>query len=195
MTRPASPNNVAASSAATSAWANSVVDAVNAVLNDVYGAVNLTIPYTAITGVFGVATASVAAFGDAATAGVGTSPSRDDHGHGMPALGATVTTQAVGDAAVPGAAVTPSKSDHKHAMPAFGAVTAQTTAGAASTNGVSVALSRTDHAHGTPAAVTLASLVAAAAYDTPATADGGKRIYVGDATPTGASEGDVWVKQ
>lgn len=44
------------------------------------------------------------------------------------------------------------------------------------------------HAH------TLAALGAAAAYDTPATADGGKRVYVGSAAPTGMSEGDIWVK-
>lgn len=33
-----------------------------------------------------------------------------------------------------------------------------------------------------------------AAYDTPETAAGGKRIYVGTDTPTGMSEGDIWIK-
>lgn len=41
---------------------------------------------------------------------------------------------------------------------------------------------------------TLAALGAAAAYNSPATAAGGKRVYTGTATPTGMSEGDIWVK-
>lgn len=49
------------------------------------------------------------------------------------------------------------------------------------------------HATGSSDPVTPAAIGAASAYDTPATADGGKRIYVGSATPTGASEGDVWI--
>ncbi len=193
MPRPASPSNVAASSAATSAWANEVVDAVNAVLDDIYGAVNLEIPWTAITTPFAATLPTTAAFGDAASAGVGTNPARVDHVHGMPALGATVTTQAVGDAANAGAAVTPSKSDHKHGMPAFGAVTAETVAGTSAANGVSASLARADHAHGNPAAPTAASLNVPTTKNTPSTATT-RVVFVGSATPTGPAEGDVWVQ-
>lgn len=49
------------------------------------------------------------------------------------------------------------------------------------------------HATGGADALTPANIGGTAAYNTPATAAGGKRVYVGTATPTGASEGDIWV--
>jgi hypothetical protein len=78
-------------------------------------------------------------------------------------------------------------------MPAFGAVTAEPTAGSASGNGSAATLARSDHAHGNPAAPTPTSLNVPSTYNTPATATT-RRIYVGTATPTGASEGDIWIK-
>lgn len=53
MTRPNSPAAVAANSEATSAWANDVVDGINAILDDIYGAAvgaALAIPWASITG-------------------------------------------------------------------------------------------------------------------------------------------------
>lgn len=171
---------------------------------------------------FGTPGASAA--GDTADAGTSANVSRADHRHSRegfatPALGlstaasagvagthirsdatiaafdATVpVTQAVGDAAAAGSAGVAARRDHRHGLAAFGSVTAQTTAGAASGNGAAVTIARSDHTHGTPAAPSGSSLGAALAYDTPATADGGKRVYVGTSTPTGASEGDLWVK-
>lgn len=133
------------------------------------------------------------ALGSAAAAGVATTPIRSDAT--IAAFDATAPeTQAMGDAAAVGVAARAARRDHKHGMPAFGNVVAQTTDGAASGNGAAATPARSDHAHGTPPAQTLASIGGAAAYDTPATADGGKRVYVGTSTPTGASEGDIWVK-
>lgn len=51
------------------------------------------------------------------------------------------------------------------------------------------------HATGGADPLTAANVGAAAAYDTPATLDGGKRVYVGTAAPTGASEGDIWIQR
>lgn len=111
------------------------------------------------------------------------------------AFDATVPSSvAVGDAAETGAVALAARRDHKHAMAAFGNVAAETTAGTSSSNGAAATLARSDHKHGTPAAPTLAGLGGAAAYDTPATTDGGKRVYVGSSSPTGMSEGDIWIK-
>jgi hypothetical protein len=109
------------------------------------------------------------------------------------AFDATVpSTQAIGDAASVGAAAKAARRDHKHAMPAFGAVTAQTSFGAASGNGSAATVAHSDHTHGTPSSPSGASLGAALGYNTPATADGGKRIYTGTSSPTGMTEGDLW---
>lgn len=191
MPRPPAPSNVAASSAATSAWANEVVDAINAALDDIYGATDLEIPWDAITTVFDGTAPTTIAHGDVASAGVATSPARRDHVHGIAALSGTATTQAVGDAANAGTSPNPSRGDHKHGLPAFGAVTPQTAYGAASTSGAATSLARSDHAHGTPAAVTVASLNAPDTANTPNTPTT-RTIYVGTATPTGAAEGDLW---
>lgn len=48
---PTPPSNVAASSVATSAWANSVVDALNEVLDAIFTADVLTLPWASLTGV------------------------------------------------------------------------------------------------------------------------------------------------
>jgi hypothetical protein len=76
----------------------------------------------------------------------------------------------------------------------LGPVTPQVAYGSSSSNGVSPAASHTDHTHGTPALPTPAQVGSAAAFNTPATPAGGKRLYVGAATPTGMVEGDVWIK-
>lgn len=129
--------DVAASSPATSSWANSVADAIQEIEADLYPAVygQLAIPWASITG----------------------KPSTF-----APTLGSSVV--------------------------------AQTSFGASSAVGASADAAHADHAHGTPAAPSATSTGAVAAYTSPATAAGGKRLYVGTATPTGASEGDVWVK-
>lgn len=160
MPRPTDPSNVAASSAATSAWANEVVDAINAVLNDIYGATDLELPWASITDAFSATAPTALAIGDTAAIGVATQPARNDH---------------------------------RHAMPAFGNVTAQTSFGASSANGAATSVSHSDHTHGTPAAQTAASLNVPTTYNTPATATT-RRVYVGSATPTGASEGDAWIQ-
>lgn len=74
------------------------------------------------------------------------------------------------------------------------AVTSGTAYGAAPAVGVSAQASHADHGHGTPALPTPAQVGTVASYTTPATVAGGRRIYVGTATPTGASEGDIWIK-
>ena len=66
--------------------------------------------------------------------------------------------------------------------------TAHATGGGDELTAAAIGAATSGHGH------TLASLGAAAAYDTPATADGGKRVYVGTSAPTGMSEGDIWVK-
>ena len=130
-------SDVAASAPATSAWANSVADAIQEIEADLYPTTygQVAIPWSAITG-------EPATF--------------------PPDLASTVT--------------------------------ASTSYGQAPAVGAGPAAARETHNHGTPALPSAAQVGAAAAYDTPATADGGKRVYVGTATPTGASEGDVWIK-
>lgn len=112
MVRPAAPAAIAANSPATSAWANSVANAVLAILNDIYGVTNLAIPWGSLTGVPGTFTPAAHAhawgdltgvpgtfmpitaagvvvanaFGMGATAGVQPQASRYDHSHGTPAF-------------------------------------------------------------------------------------------------------------
>ena len=104
------------------------------------------------------------------------------------------TTGAAGDAAAAGVVAKAARRDHRHGLPGFGAVAAATTYAENAANGAAATFSRSDHKHGTPILPTPAQIGAPAAYDSPATLDGGKRIYVGTATPTGASEGDIWIK-
>jgi hypothetical protein len=134
MTRPADPAHVASGSSSTSSWANSVVDAVLAILGDIYGASVLTIPWTALTGVPGSFQASL------------------------------------------------------------GAATPATTYGLAKADGTATTAARSDHIHGTPPLPTPSQVGAVASYTTPAAIAGGRRLYVGTSAPTGASEGDIWIK-
>jgi hypothetical protein len=76
----------------------------------------------------------------------------------------------------------------------LGPVTPQTAYGSSAGNGATGYASDAGHTHGTPALPTAAQVGAAAAFDSPAAPDGGKRIYVGSAAPTGMSEGDIWIK-
>jgi hypothetical protein len=79
--------------------------------------------------------------------------------------------------------------------PTLGPVVAAITYGIAPANGVSAAGAHADHLHGTPALPTAAQIGAPAAFDSPAAASGGKRIFVGTATPSGTiAEGDIWIK-
>jgi hypothetical protein len=133
MTRPADPAHVASGSSSTSSWANSVVDAVLAILADIYGASLLTIPWTALSGV-------------------------------------PTSFQAT-----------------------LGGATPATTYGLPKADGVATTASRSDHIHGTPALPTPAQVLAPAAFTSPATATS-FRIYRGSSTPTGATEGDIWIK-
>jgi hypothetical protein len=50
------------------------------------------------------------------------------------------------------------------------------------------------HAEGGADAMSAAALGAPRARNAPDAAAGGKKIYVGPATPTGMAEGDVWIK-
>jgi hypothetical protein len=133
MSRPADPAHVAGGSSSTSSWANSVVDAVLAILGDIYGASVLTIPWAALSGV--------------------------------PATFA----------------------------PSLGTATPATTYGLAKVDGVALVASRADHLHGTVPLPTPAQVQAPAAFATPATPTS-FRIYRGTTAPTGASEGDIWIK-
>lgn len=130
-------SDVAANSPATSAWANSVADAIQELEADLYPVTygQIALPWASVTG-------KPATF--------------------APTLGSTVGSSTV------------------YAQ--------------AASAGSSVDAAKADHVHGTPALPTPAQVGSAAAYNSPATAAGGKRIYVGTATPTGASEGDIWVK-
>lgn len=131
--------------------------------------------------------------GTAAAAGAANTPIRSDAT--IVAFDATApTTQAAGDAADVGAVAKAARRDHKHGMPAFAAVAAETAAfGSAAADGVAATLARSDHKHGNPAAPTPSSINAPSAYTSPATATT-FRIYRGTSTPTGASEGDIWIK-
>lgn len=89
MTRPSDPADVAAGTDATSSWANSVTDAIQAILADIYGVGSaLAIPWANVTGkpsTFAPVLAdSVAAttYGVAAAVGVSASGARADHVHG-----------------------------------------------------------------------------------------------------------------
>ena len=128
--------DVASNAPATSAWANSVADAIQELEGDLYPVTygQLAIPWTAITG-------EPAVF--------------------PPELGTTVT--------------------------------AATSYGLSSAVGSAVVAAKADHSHGTPALPTAAQVGAPAFYNTPATPASG-RIYRGTATPTGMSEGDIWIK-
>ena len=128
--------DVAANSAATSSWANSVADAIQELEGDLYPTVygQLAIPWASITG-------KPAAF-----------------------------------------------------VPILGPVTPQTAYGSSSGNGATGVASDAGHTHGTPALPTAAQVGAPAAFTSPATPAGGKRIYVGSAAPSGMGEGDVWIK-
>ena len=57
------------------------------------------------------------AIGDAATVGVGTDPSRNDHRHGMPAFAAPTAETTYGTSSGAGAAATLPRSDHTHGNP------------------------------------------------------------------------------
>ena len=92
MPRPTDPAAVAASSPATSSWANSVVDAILAILDDIYGVTDLAIPWASLTGVPSTFAPTVAAataattYGLAKQDGVSSSAARADHHHGTVAL-------------------------------------------------------------------------------------------------------------
>jgi hypothetical protein len=133
MPKPTEPVAVVAGAPGLASWANSVVDAVVAIIDDIYGAVNLEIPWANVTG--------------------------------KPSTFA----------------------------PTLGNVTAQTSYGGSSSNGSSTSGAKADHLHGTVPLPTPAQLNVPSTYTTPATATT-RRIYVGSATPTGASDGDVWIK-
>jgi hypothetical protein len=96
-----------------------------------------------------------------------------------------------GQLAIPWASVTGKPATFPATL---GTVTAQVAYGSASSNGVAVTASPSDHTHGTPALPTPTQVGSAAAFDTPATPHGGRRVYVGAAAPTGMVEGDIWVK-
>lgn len=96
-----------------------------------------------------------------------------------------------GQLEVPWAAITGEPATYPATMGV--AVVAQTTYGAASAVGAAAEAAHADHAHGTPALPTAAQVGAPALYTSPATPSSG-RIYRGPATPTGMSEGDIWIK-
>jgi hypothetical protein len=200
-------DNVAASSAATSAWANSVADSVNGLEDDLYVAGQISIPWANLTGkpaTFAPTTAAATAataYGLAKSDGVSAAAARADHIHGTPALpsfGSSTATTTYGLTKADGSATTTyARSDHTHGTPPLPtpaqlAIPWTEITGKPSTFAPSAHAS--SHAAGGSDAVTPTAIGAAAAYDTPATLDGGKRIYVGTATPTGASEGDIWIK-
>jgi hypothetical protein len=95
-----------------------------------------------------------------------------------------------GQLAIPWASITGAPSTF---TPTVGAVTAQTAYGASSSNGAATSAARSDHTHGTPALPTPAQINAPSLYNTPATLTTG-RVYRGTATPTGATEGDIWIR-
>ena len=74
------------------------------------------------------------------------------------------------------------------------AVSPSTAYGQAPAAGVSAAAARADHVHGSVALPTPAQVGTLAAYNSPNTPAGGKRIFVGTAVPVGAVEGDIWIK-
>ena len=134
MSRPSDPSAVASSSPATSSWANSVVDAVVAILDDIYGVTDLAIAWASITG--------------------------------KPSTYAPTLDVAV----------------------------AATSYGLSKVDGTSAAAAHADHHHGTPALPTPTQVGTVQSITTPSTIAGGRKLFVGTSTPTGAAAGDVWIK-
>ena len=165
---PVSP--VAANSVATSGWANAVATSVNDIEADIYVTGQLAIPWAAVTG-------KPATF--------------------TPTLGASVAATTYGQAKVDGTSPAGAHADHTHGTPPL-PTPAQLAIPWAEVTGKPTAFPpaahKASHAVGGADALLAADVGAAAAYDTPATLDPGKKVYVGTATPTGMAEGDIWVK-
>jgi hypothetical protein len=91
----------------------------------------------------------VEAIGTAASAGIGSTPSRSDHVHPMSVAGVPGNS-APGDTANTGGATTFAASDHMHGREGFGTVVTELTYGQSSTSGTATTVSHSDHTHGTP---------------------------------------------
>jgi hypothetical protein len=161
---------VAANSVATSAWANSVATAVNDIEADIYVTGALAIPWAAVTGKPATFTPtlgpSVAAttYGQAKADGTSPAGAHADHTHGTPPL-PTPTQLAIPWSEVTGKPTSFAPSAHK-----------------------------ASHAIGGTDAMAAADVGAPQSVTTPNTVAGGRKVYVGTATPTGMAEGDVWIK-
>ena len=165
---PVSP--VAANAVATSAWANSVATSVTAIEADIYVTGQLTIPWAALSG-------KPATF--------------------APTLGPAVAALTYGQPKVDGASAAGAHADHTHGTPPL-PTPAQLAIPWAEVTGKPATFPpsahKASHTIGGADALTPADIGAPVAYDTPATLDAGKRIFVGAANPTGMAEGDIWVK-
>jgi len=160
---------VAANSTATSGWANSVSTSVNDIEGDIYAAGQLAIPWTALTG-------KPATF--------------------APITGPAVASTVYGQAKADGVSAAASHADHVHGTPPLptpAQLAIQWTDIGGKPATFAPSAHKASHAAGGADAIAPGDIKAPAAYTTPATA-ATFRVYVGTATPTGMSEGDIWIK-
>lgn len=136
---------------------------------------------------------TTAAVGDAAGAGTGLNPAREDHRHGMPAFAIPVALT-VGVATAQGTAATLARSDHVHGFPAAAAPTTAAMGDVVAT-GVAATISLSDHRHGMPAFAAPTALTVGVANAAGVAATLARSDHVhgmpGTAAPTTAAAGDV----
>lgn len=160
---------VAANSTATSGWANSVSSSVNDIEADIYAAGQLAIPWASVT-------AKPATF--------------------APIVGPSTATTTYGLAKVDGTSPNGARQDHTHGTPPLptpGQLAIGWTDVTGKPSTFPPSAHKASHATGGADAMAPADIGAAAARTTPNTA-ASFRVYAGTATPTGMSEGDIWVK-
>lgn len=187
MPAPTPPSDVAGASPATSAWANAVSDAIQAMIADLYPAGALAFAWASITGKPSTFAPSVHTHADGSSGGtiawavITGKPSTfapTDHTHAGAGTGGTVAYSAL-----TGKPTSMTPTAHSH--PYGSEVTGKPSTFAPSDHAAS-------HAVGGGDPVTAASIDAwkqAAAGDTL-----GVRIYVGRGVPSGTpAEGDVWI--
>jgi hypothetical protein len=193
MTRPAAVDTVAASSPATSSWANAVADAINTIAEDIYASSALDIAWSALTGVPATFAPSAHA---ASHANAGSDPVAAAWGR-LTGVPSTFAPTAHGDthrtghgdavqldwAQVDGKPSTFAPSGHH---------TSHETGGS---DAVTPIVHAARHAYGGADWVDPAAIAAMYSMISAGGGAAGSRVWVGTTDPAGgAVEGDIWVK-